>query len=377
MREVGVDTDAALLRRLPLALHVPRRPRPAAARRRAGAGLRARGAAPARLALARPAGAAGCRRALGGMRAFAATDALTVAELARGLPAPCARDLIEPLCVAALNTPAGAGQRRGVPARAARCAVQRPGLVRSAAARARRSARCCRSRPLRWLRAPWRARCARRARVVELQPHGRAAGRSTASAFDARRAGLQRRRSRAAVRSDRARMGRTRPPRCATSRSSRCTCSCAGARLRAPMLALHADADGAGAVRLRPGRARRPGRACSPSSSAARALGRSQGWRRRRGHVGAGAGGLRARHLAAAADGCCTWPPRSAPPFAARRACSGRRRRSPPACGPPAITSPGPTRPRWKARCAPGGDAAAARCRVISAAQRARPAARR
>jgi hypothetical protein len=39
-------------------------------------------------------------------RRFRCDDALTVGELCRGMPAAVRRDLIEPLCVAALNTPA-------------------------------------------------------------------------------------------------------------------------------------------------------------------------------------------------------------------------------------------------------------------------------
>lgn len=104
MRRVGVDAEAALLR-TPLHLPYPGEP-----------GLRLPGGPPllsftrgvlthsnwplsARLALL-------MRAALWLMQGFKAPANLTVAELAAGLPAVLARDLVEPLCVAALNTPA-------------------------------------------------------------------------------------------------------------------------------------------------------------------------------------------------------------------------------------------------------------------------------
>ena len=102
---------------------------------------------------------------------------------------------------------------------------------------------------------------------------------------------------------------------------------CPGARLALPMMALHADAHGAGAVRLRPGRAGSDARGCSPSSSAARA-----DWVERglddygAGHAGAGA-------CRPSRPGTWPQPPtraarrprRSAPPLPARRACNARR----------------------------------------------------
>jgi len=104
MREVGADTTT-LLRRMPLALQYPN-----------GHGLRLREGAPVpafvravlglkgwswsdRLALL----AAATRWAA--MR-FRCADGMTVAVLSRGLPDTVQRQLIEPLCVAALNTPA-------------------------------------------------------------------------------------------------------------------------------------------------------------------------------------------------------------------------------------------------------------------------------
>ena len=104
MRQVGADPDALLLRR-PLLLATPD-----------GRGL-ALGAGPAVPAFARAVlGARGWRwadriallRASAGWwwRGFACPPGLTVAQLAARLPAAVRHDLIEPLCVAALNTPA-------------------------------------------------------------------------------------------------------------------------------------------------------------------------------------------------------------------------------------------------------------------------------
>jgi squalene-associated FAD-dependent desaturase len=104
MRTVGVDADRALLR-TPLRLTTPD-----------GAGLQLRGGAPiaafagavlrqhgwsprARLALLMAAGGWALRR-------FRCDPALTVAELTERLPRPIRDELIDPLCVAALNTPA-------------------------------------------------------------------------------------------------------------------------------------------------------------------------------------------------------------------------------------------------------------------------------
>lgn len=104
MRQVGVDPDTALLRQ-PLALCYPD-----------GRGLALPDGAPIpaflRGVLAMP--GYSFRERLGLLRAatgwmlsgFRCHPALSVAELCRGLPPRVRRDLIEPLCVAALNTPA-------------------------------------------------------------------------------------------------------------------------------------------------------------------------------------------------------------------------------------------------------------------------------
>lgn len=104
MRRVGVDVDAALLR-TPLHLPYPGEP-----------GLRLPGG-PALISFARgvlahtgwPLSARLAlllRAGLWLLQGFKAPAHLTVAELAAGLPAVLARDLVEPLSVAALNTPA-------------------------------------------------------------------------------------------------------------------------------------------------------------------------------------------------------------------------------------------------------------------------------
>lgn len=105
MRRVGADPDALLLR-LPLTLRYPQ-----------GHGLRLP-AGPAMPSFVR--GVLGCRdwrwgerlallRAAAGwaLRGFRCDPALTVAALCAGLPARVRTDLIDPLCIAALNTPAG------------------------------------------------------------------------------------------------------------------------------------------------------------------------------------------------------------------------------------------------------------------------------
>lgn len=104
MQRLGVDPDAAL-KRLPLALPYPGEPGlqlppgpplPAFAR-----GVLAHSGWPlaARLRLLMAAG--------GWLaRGFRCDASLSVARLCAGLPEPVKRDLVEPLCVAALNTPA-------------------------------------------------------------------------------------------------------------------------------------------------------------------------------------------------------------------------------------------------------------------------------
>jgi hydroxysqualene dehydroxylase len=104
MQLVGAD-PAKLLRRLPLALQYPD-----------GSGLRLRGGAPipafVRAVLGRPGWSWAQRlsllRAAAGwaLTRFACDPGLSVATLCRRLPAAVRDELIEPLCVAALNTPA-------------------------------------------------------------------------------------------------------------------------------------------------------------------------------------------------------------------------------------------------------------------------------
>ena len=104
MREVGADTNT-LLRRLPLALQYPD-----------GQGLKLQQGAPVpafvRAVLRRQGWSWGERLSLlatasrWAARRFRCVATLSVAELCEGLPAKVQRQLIEPLCVAALNTPA-------------------------------------------------------------------------------------------------------------------------------------------------------------------------------------------------------------------------------------------------------------------------------
>lgn len=103
MREVGVDIGAALLR-TPLrlsepdghGLHLP----PGSPLRAFATGVWRRVGWTLRDRLALLAAASGWA-----MRGFRCPPSLTVETLTRGLGATLARDLIEPLCVAALNTP--------------------------------------------------------------------------------------------------------------------------------------------------------------------------------------------------------------------------------------------------------------------------------
>lgn len=110
MRTVGVDPDAALLRS-PLALVDGH-----------GSGLRLPGG-PAMLAFAHGVLSHGSwtpgervsllwRAARWAAAGFQCAGSLSVADLCVGLPAAVQRDLIEPLCVAALNTPANEASAR-------------------------------------------------------------------------------------------------------------------------------------------------------------------------------------------------------------------------------------------------------------------------
>jgi squalene-associated FAD-dependent desaturase len=104
MRRLGVD-PAQVLRRLPLALPYPGEPGlrlPAGAPLVAFArGVLAHAGWPLAARLGLLAAAAGWLA-----RGFRCDSQLSVAELCAGLPAAVKRDLVEPLCVAALNTPA-------------------------------------------------------------------------------------------------------------------------------------------------------------------------------------------------------------------------------------------------------------------------------
>ena len=234
MELVGADA-AQLLQRRPLSLQYPD-----------GSGLQLRGGGPPRLAF----GAAVLRRdgwpwtvrlallraAIGwALRGFRCDPSWTVAQLCRGLPAPVRPDLIDPLCVAALNTPSHQASAsvflrvlrdalvrragRGRPAAAAR--VAEPPAARTGGALvccARRAAAPGHARQLAGRR---RRRLARRRRRV-----------STRSCWPAARPRPP------ACATPWHRRGRRRPPRCAMSRSSPSTCAAPGARLPKPMNAL-------------------------------------------------------------------------------------------------------------------------------------------
>ena len=304
-------------------LTLPRRPRPAAARGPAVPGLRCArvlalpglAAGRERLSLLRP-------RPVGRCAAFAATPALTVAQLCRPCPTACARLLVDPLCVAALNTPAREASAT-VFLRVLRDALF-GGRGSADLLLPRRSLGALLPGPAaHWLHAAGADAAAGLARAAA-RTAPPAAGASTASAstpwcWPAARP--KPRGWRADTAPDWAAAGRR---RCATSRSSPSICDCPGARLPAPMTAL-VESDGARAVRLRPWRAGRHARAVWPSSSAARGPGSTPGWtppvRPRCSRPAAPsppAPGPRRRC-------CCACWPRSAPPSAARPACGARR----------------------------------------------------
>ena len=104
MRRLGVDPQA-VLQRLPLALPYPGEPGlrlpPGPALISFTRGVLTHGGWPLPARLALLAAATGWLA-----RGFRCDDRLTVATLCAGLPGVVKRDLIEPLCVAALNTPA-------------------------------------------------------------------------------------------------------------------------------------------------------------------------------------------------------------------------------------------------------------------------------
>ena len=214
-----------------------------------GQGLQLRGGAPlpdfVRAVLRRPGWGWGERLSLlAAATRWAATrfrcaDSLSVAELCRRLPARVREQLIEPLCVAALNTPATQASAAGLPARAARRAVQRRRARRTCCCRARRWVRCCRSRPQPGCSA-MACRCTPRARATaaaarrrwQLDGHDFDAVLLACSAAEAARLCAE-----------------LAPGWAATAAALRYEpivtvyLQCPGARLALPMLALHADAD--------------------------------------------------------------------------------------------------------------------------------------
>ena len=244
-------------------------------------------------------------------------------RLCAGLPPARARRADRPAVRGGAEHAGRRSQRRGVPARAARRAVQRPGFGRPAAAAACRSANCFRSRPLRWLHGARRRRAAW-ARGSANWRRDRHGWRVDGAAFD--RVVLACRAAEAArlARRRRAAWARHAPRPCATSPSSPSTCAAAGTRLPAPMLALPAGAEAPGAVRLRPRRS-----SAAPRGLLAFVVSGARPW------VDAGARPRSRRRCAQAAarsGTCCGAPrgrsahrPKSAPPSAARPACSGRR----------------------------------------------------
>ena len=169
--------------------------------------------------------------------AFAARRASPWPSCAAACRRACARELIDPLCVAALNTPADEASAHGLPARAARRPVQRPRRGRPAAAARPLSDAAARRRPAHWLRAAGRRRAPGHARAGSCEPRRRRlAGRRRA--LRRGRAGLHRRRSGAPGAPHRAGLVAQAARAAATSPSSPSTCAAPGARLPAPMLAL-------------------------------------------------------------------------------------------------------------------------------------------
>ena len=293
----------------------------AAARPSCGRSSAARG-----WSLARRARAAARRRRAGAARLSLRRRRRPSQQLcARAARRACARELIEPLCVAALNTPADARRAaQRVPARAAatRCSAA-PGAADLLLPRADLGALL--PEPAAGLAArrtapSIRLGASRRARIERAAT---AAGGSTASAFDA--VVLARRRSKRRAWSRRSDAGAGRRSAAALRYEPIVTVYAAQRRhapARADARAARRDADRAGAVRLRPRRSSAARPACSPSSSAApqawveRGIGARRcrrRWRRRRRALGAaparaarGAAHLHreARDLRAARRGC-------------------------------------------------------------------------
>ena len=160
---------------------------------------------------------------------FRALPGETVADLAADLPAAVRRDFIEPLCVAALNTPAERSERRRLPARPARRPGRQPRLRRPAAAARRPRQRLSRRR--RW---PGSSATARRSGSPIASSGSSAtapAGASTAAAPTASSSPPARSRRRGSSRRTPP-PGRRRPAPCATSRSSPSTRAAPAARCR-------------------------------------------------------------------------------------------------------------------------------------------------
>ena len=207
----------------------------------------------------------------------------------RGLPEAVRRELIEPLCVAALNTPADAASG-SVFLRVLRDALfAGAGRVRPAAAAPR----------------PGRPAAAAGAALAR-RPPARGSGSRTGSSDRSRRGGGQRLagRRRGLRRAScspparsrrRAWSRRTTPAWAARAAALRYEpivtvyARSAGARLPEPMLALRSDDRPPGAVRLRPRPARRPGRPARLRRQRRRGLGRARPRRHRGGDAGPGA----------------------------------------------------------------------------------------
>ena len=361
----SASTRTRVLQRLPLTLRFPdggglRTAARGARRRRSPADVLAAGAAGRWRDAARPARAATRWQ----RRAFAAPGDDTVADLVRRPAAPRVRaELIEPLCVSALNTPPdgraarvflrvlrdalfGSARRRdlllprvdlgaSVPGAAGAGWLARHG-ARSASAHRVRRARARR-------RTRWRVDGERFDRVVLAcqRGRGRAPGRRIAPAWAALADAL-------ALRADRHRLLQ-----------------------RSTALACRADARAA----QRRGRARRSssfdrGRLGGPAGllafvdqrARAGSSARSPAPRRRRWHRPRRARPLAARRARVRAHGDRA----AAPPSPAARRSSARRCTSRRVCSPAATMSTAPTRPRSKARCAAAVAAAARRDRARS-----------